>query len=156
MKKTNFTIHESFTSKLTTLLVMLFISFTGINLNAQNCSLACTGTTNVSLDSNCEATITADMILNDNATSCEGATFTVTIMEEIDGDPIPTSPTVTGYYVGQTLYVKIQQDTPDTPDETGNSCWGEILIEDKLAPTIECPIISGPVYCHLTEKVPIY
>lgn len=147
MKKTNFTIHESFTSKLTTLLVMLFISFTGINLNAQTCSLACNGTTNISLDNNCEAIITPEMILNDNATSCSGGVFSVIIMEEIDGDPIPTSPMITGYYVGQTLYVKVQDDI------SLNSCWGEIIIEDKIAPTIVCPIIMGPVYCHQTENL---
>ncbi len=146
MKKTNFTIHESFTSRLTTLLVLLFISFTGINLNAQ-CSLACNGTTNVSLDNNCEAVITPEMILNDNATTCPGGAFSVIIMEEVDGVPIPTSPMVTNYYVGQTLYVKIQDDV------SLNSCWGEIVIEDKIAPTVTCPVIAGPVFCQDTESL---
>lgn len=146
MKKTNFTIHESFTTKLTTVLVMLFISFTGINLNAQ-CSLACNGTTNISLDGNCEAVITPEMILNDNATSCPGGAYTVFIMEDMFGDAIPTSPMITNYYVGQTLFVKIQDDN------TLNSCWGEITVEDKIAPTIVCPIITGPVFCHQSESL---
>jgi len=147
MKKTNFTIHGAFlTSKLSTLLVMLFISLTGSTLNAQ-CSLACNGTTNISLDTNCEAMITPEMILNDNATSCPGGTFSVFIMEEIDGDAIPSSPIVTGDYVGQTLYVKIQDDA------SNNSCWGEILVEDKIAPTIVCPTITDPVFCFDTENL---
>jgi len=147
MKKTNFTIHgAALTTKLTTLLVMLFLSLTGINLNAQ-CSLACNGTTNVSLDNNCEAMITPEMILNDNATSCPGGAFSVTIMEEIDGEAIPTSPIVSGEYVGQTLYVKIQDDN------SLNSCWGEIFVEDKIAPTIECPIITAPVLCFDSENL---
>lgn len=146
MKKTNFTIHEALTTKLTLLLVMLLISFTGINLNAQ-CSLACNGTTNVSLDNDCEAMITPEMILNDNATSCPGGAFSVIIMEEIDGDAIPTSPVVTGDYVGQTLFVKVQDDN------SNNSCWGEIFIEDKIAPTIECPIITAPVLCFNSENL---
>ncbi len=147
MKKTNFTIHESVTTKLTTLLVMLFISFTGINLNAQECSLACNGTTNVSLDNTCQATITPEMILNDNATSCPSGVYEVFIMEEVDGDPIIGSPVVTNAYVGQTLYVKVQDVN------SLNSCWGELTVEDKIAPTIECPIITGPVYCYDSESL---
>ena len=86
MEKTIFTSPISNTSlipqtKIKFSLVVLFFltlasSFTV--LNAQ-CSLACNGLTQVSLDQNCQARVTPAMILNDTLSSCPGGQFTVTI-----------------------------------------------------------------------------
>ncbi len=102
-------------------------------LNAQ-CSMACAGSTNVSLPASCLGTITYNMILQ-NPTSCSPngpQAFMVTVMD-LANNPIPTSPVVTADYIGQTLIAKVQHWS------SGNSCWGYINIEDKLAPTLTCP-----------------
>lgn len=102
-------------------------------LNAQ-CSMACSASTNVSLPASCQGTITYDMILQ-NPTNCSPngpSAFEVTVMDWSNA-PIPTSPVVNEDYIGQTLSVKVKHLV------TGNSCWGYINIDDKLAPTLTCP-----------------
>jgi len=115
-------------ARICAMVVLLIASNT---LSQAQCSLACNGTTQVSLDVNCEALITQDMILNDQTTSCPGGSYEVTVSNEYG--PIPTSPIVTGDYAGQTLEASIKDLT------SGNSCWGYILIEDKLGPVANCP-----------------
>ncbi|MBI5917166.1 MAG: T9SS type A sorting domain-containing protein [Bacteroidetes bacterium] len=107
-------------------------------LTAQpNCTMACANMTNVSLPGTCEGTITYDMILQNpnNPATCTPngpQAFTVTVMTLYNA-PIPTSPVVTADYIGQTLSVKVKHIA------TGNSCWGYINVEDKLAPLLTCP-----------------
>lgn len=143
MKKTNFTFHESLIQKAVMLFaIMLTVSFGGNKLTAQSpCSLTCNGTIHVSLDMECQATITLEMVVNDDATSCPDGSLEVSVMQTIDGDPIPTSPTITSEYVGSTLYAKVYDSV------SGNSCWGEVLVEDKMPPQIECPDVPESIYC---------
>jgi len=112
------------------LLMGLFASTT---LDAQ-CSLACAGSTNVSLPANCEGTILYNMILQGtpNCSPSGPSAFTVTVMD-LANNPIPTSPVVNASHIGQTLIAKVKHTA------SGNSCWGYINIEDKLAPTLTCP-----------------
>ncbi len=111
--------------------LLLLCSTLITDLTAQ-CSLACRGTTQISLDMNCEATITPMMILEDEGISCPAGIFEVEVSSA--AGVIPTSPIVNKDYVGQTLTVTVR----DT--DSGNSCWGYIIIEDKLGPQIdECP-----------------
>ena len=66
MRKTNFTLERNtqISNKLRFLAVsLLFMAFGFNNLNAQ-CALACNSHTQVSLDQNCEAEVTADMLLS--------------------------------------------------------------------------------------------
>jgi len=118
----------------------LFILTTADNLVSQNppCSLACNGSTQVSLDDNCEAMITPDMILNDQNTSCPNGNYIVNV-SNVYGD---IANPVTSPYIGQDLYVKV------TDTNSGNSCWGNITLEDKLGPIIEsCPTAPIEVSC---------
>ena len=115
------------------------------------CSLACNGSTQVSLDVNCEANITPEMILNDQISSCPAGVFAVEVSDAYG--VIPTSPIATADYIGQTLYAKII----DT--NSGNSCWGNILLEDKLGPLIEsCPTAPIDIACSdlATDIAPIF
>ncbi len=96
--------------------------------------MACSNSTNVSLPATCQGTILYNMVLQ-NPTNCSPngpSAFEVTVMD-LSNTPIPTSPVVTGTYIGQTLSVKVKHLA------SGNSCWGYINIEDKLAPTLTCP-----------------
>lgn len=87
-----------------------------------NGTLACNDLVQVSLDADCEAQILPDMILE--GTYNPYSQFSVTI-SGITGDVVvqPGSHSVTV-----------------TSNITGNNCWGNILVEDKLPPTIDtCP-----------------
>lgn len=118
---------------LTTNLLFLFVTITFAQ--QPECALTCVSNLNVSLDANCEAKITVDMVLQ-NLWSPLCApngpqAFQVFVMK--NGQVIPTSPIVTLEYLGQTLQVKVKHW------KTGNTCWSDIYIQDKMAPVIKCP-----------------
>ncbi|HEX5625645.1 MAG TPA: hypothetical protein VFX48_06505, partial [Saprospiraceae bacterium] len=96
------------------------------------------------MDSTCKATITAAMMLNDTITSCPGGQFSVRVLKY--NQPIPTSPVVTGDYVGQTLQVEVRDNI------SGNRCWGYAKIEDKLPPTIVCGRDTIPCFIASTHQ----
>jgi hypothetical protein len=111
------------------------------SLNAQ-CSLACNVNIQVSLDSNCLATITPAMMLNDTLTTCPGGVFSIRVLK--NNIPIPSSPQVTGAYVGETLKIEV------TDNVSGNRCWGYAKIEHKLAPTLLCTRDTIPCFIAST------
>ncbi len=80
---------------------------------------------NVSLDQNCEVTITPEMLLT-------GGTCPDYKIIELShyNHPIPNP--VDSHYLGKTIIAKV------TDTLTGNSCWSYVTIEDKLAPEIIC------------------
>lgn len=109
--------------------VMLITAVSGYS----QCSLSCNGTTQVSLSSTCNAIITPNMILSDNGISCMGGSLSVVVSD--DYGPMPGGNEVTSEYMGQTLTAMVIDAT------SGNSCWGNIIIEDKLGPAItDCPM----------------
>jgi hypothetical protein len=103
---------------------------------------ACKGTVQVSLDDNCQAVITPDMLLAGTNDCSPGS---VTIMATPTGQPIPGSPVIGSAWVGKTLYGKVTYGL--------NSCWTVINVEDKIAPYWEyeqladfvtiCPAVDG-------------
>ncbi len=94
-----------------------------------SCPLACNNLVQVSMDEDCFVEITPDMMLEGQGVS-PNCNYVVQVLGA-NGQPIPSSPSVTASNVGQTLQVRIWLGA--------NSCWGSIKIEDKLAPTIACP-----------------
>ncbi len=140
MKKTNFTFLKKQALKL--MLIGCLFLLTNAQMAFGQCSLACNGTTNVSLDdASCEALISVSMVAD--TSGCIGGDFEVTVNDAL-GNTVPGA-LVTSEYVGQTLDVII------TDLNTNNSCWGIIVIEDKLPPTIECPIPTQPVFCYTVD-----
>ncbi len=135
---------RSFHSKGKTLIrtAVLFFALNFIGQVAQaQCALGCNDNVQVSLDNaNCSATITVAMISPTAAGSCPGGVFSVVVMNT-NGTILPTSPVVTGSEVGKKLNVKVVDNV------SGNSCWGSILIEDKLAPNIVCS--NDTVFCNV-------
>ncbi|MEZ5059856.1 MAG: hypothetical protein R2879_22715, partial [Saprospiraceae bacterium] len=94
---------------------------------AVDTSLTCNDLVQVSLDENCEAVIIPDMILE----GIEGSLneFSVELLDEVG---LPVLMPVNEAHIGDTLYVIVIHN------QTGNSCWGRALIEDKWAPSITC------------------
>jgi hypothetical protein len=89
-----------------------------------NTTMACNDGLQVSLDDNCEALITPDMILEDPA--YDDSDYTVEVMD-LQGNIIPNA-TVDYSHVNQTLSVNV------ILNGCAASCWGTITIEDKLPP----------------------
>ncbi len=89
--------------------------------------LACGALHNVSLDPMGMATITSDVVLEGNY-GCWSQ-----YIVDIEG---PLTNKVTCADVGKIYKVNI------TDPFTGNKCWGNIKIEDKLAPTIVCADVT--------------
>ncbi len=90
-------------------------------------TLACNNLVNISLDVNCEALITPDMVLEGGPYGCYD-NYTVTIKDLLDNE---FGNMVTGDMIGLELIAEVA-------DQEGNYCWGDIVIEDKLAPMLEC------------------
>ena len=97
-------------------------------------ALACNDLVNLSLNGDCEAMVTIDMIL-------EGVSDVLLIGYELNildpqGNLIPNN-LVTVEHLGETLTANIISSCD------GNSCWGNIFVEDKINPTIECNCPPG-------------
>ncbi|MCZ2339506.1 MAG: T9SS type A sorting domain-containing protein [Chitinophagales bacterium] len=91
-------------------------------------TLACNDLVQISLDVNCTALITPEMI---NKGAYNSSRFYIKIVDK-HGNVVPNP--VTGEYIGQLLTVYVRDRI------SGNSCWGMVTIEDKLPPVIECPL----------------
>jgi len=98
-------------------------------------NLSCTGFQNISLGEDCEAEITPDLILQGNmfcANSLEVVILTLSgdTLRDAAGN---ATATVGNDQVNETLFVSLVDPQCD------NTCWGQITIEDKKRPEIECP-----------------
>ena len=95
-----------------------------------NFDLGCNALVHVSLDLDCQALVTPDMVFEGNNFGCYDD-YIVTITDAngniVAGNILNLS------HVGTTVDVSIEDPS------TGNSCWGQILVEDKLIPTFDCP-----------------
>ena len=139
MKKENFTLDLNTPLKriarlsiLPVLLIML-----SFQANAQ-CPLSCNNSVQISLNNDCEVTVTPDMILEgQGGASCN---YTVEVLDA-NNNPIPNA-VVDGAYIGQTLSVSVILDG-------SNSCWGTITIEDKLKPVLDCADVVE-INCYQT------
>ena len=95
--------------------------------------LACNNQIQLSLDTNCQAVITADMILEGNNYHCY-EDYVITAREGCGDTTSPPRPAVFDIDdVGKCFTIMVSDP------QTGNSCWGCVCIEDKLAPEIACP-----------------
>jgi|GEM_PF-1444178 len=106
--------------------------FTILEFPSTVTELACQDGINLSLGPDCQAEITSDFFLSGNSYGCYDC-YTVTIHEDVDSDPIPSSPFVNTEHIGQTLIVMV------TDCNTGNVCWGELTVENKIIPDFICP-----------------
>ncbi len=97
--------------------------------------VACNDNVQVSLDATCLAVLTVDVILEGDYSCYDGYT-----LEILDGTRAG-SDTLDASYLGQTARVKVSSPL-------GNSCWGTVKVEDKVAPIIQCR--DTAIYCNLS------
>ena len=119
-----FCLQSFITLKNTVLFFSFFLLFQGEIFS--QCDLDCIDQMHLSLDENCQAIVTPETV---GETSTADMTLT---LEDADGNIIPDN-MVGLNHVGQNLIFHIVRTC-------GNQCWGNILIEYKLAPKIECPM----------------
>ncbi|MBK9107386.1 MAG: DUF3494 domain-containing protein [Saprospiraceae bacterium] len=93
---------------------------------------------NISLNEDCNAEITPEMLLSGDFNCYD--LFEVTLSHY--GHPVPNP--VTQDWIGKTILASVTDPT------TGNSCWSSLVIEDKLAPVIVCR--ADTVDCNLVEE----
>ena len=121
-----------------------FLFINSFTIDAQNCVMTCSNK-QVSVDQNCEAEITWDMI--SIPSGCSGD-YLVEVLGD-DHQPIPTSPIVTAEYIDETLTVRV------TDIASGNYCWSTIDIEDKMPPIIVCENDTIPCWVLLDYEGPV-
>ncbi len=91
--------------------------------------LACNDKINLSLDASCRAELTPDMILEGGNHWCYNQ-YEIIVT---DSRGIVRSNIFTYADVGKCFRVTIRDP------RSGNSCWGEVCIEDKQRPNLACP-----------------
>jgi hypothetical protein len=102
--------------------------------------LSCNDLINVSLDADCEALITADMVLEGDDYGCyENYQISITDMLGIE---IESSPVVTIEHLDMALMYTVFDPA------SGNSCMGLLNVEKKLIPEIACPPDTA-IYCNV-------
>jgi hypothetical protein len=143
MKKTNFTFPANRSSLIIAILMAIFSLADTVSAQNSPCSMACTGTVNVTLDNiDCSATITPDMLLNGEATSCSNGSFIVRL--SVLGQYLNPENVVTSNEIGKNVKAEV------IDQNSGNKCWSTLVIEDKLAPVIYCPEPGSiqSIYCY--------
>ncbi len=103
--------------------------------------LVCNGNLNIGLDENCSLTISPEMFLKDDL--IYPADFYEITITDAQGNIIPTT-MFTVEDLGKTFFYSVSLALCDN-----NSCWGEIFIEDKFAPTIVC--MDEDLACNALE-----
>jgi len=99
-----------------------------VNIGTSSGAMSCIGNTNLSLDGDCEVLITPELILT--SPILPGQAYSVMLTTE-SGEVIPNA-TLTAAHIGMTVSAKVIDGC------SGNACWGYILVEDKIKPTIVC------------------
>jgi len=114
----------------------LCVSF-DVNVTAHQSTtnaIACSDEVQLSVDENCQADISAGLFLKGNDYGCFLTDYSVYI-EGFAGDVNNTSlPLAPGTYI-----VTVE-------NASGNTCWSTLIVEDKLAPAIECDCPVGGTF----------
>ena len=116
------------------LMAILFSIFFLQNSKASSefCTPSCSGQVNLSLPQSGFAVITPDFILS-GSNNCTG-NWTVTVTDP--NDNVLPGNVVNCAYLGLTLMVSVKDI------DTGVSCWGNLLVEDKMPPTLACADVT--------------
>jgi SprB repeat len=107
-------------------------------------SLSCNNLVQISLDADCQVVVHPDMVLEGTYLCFDDYEVTIT---GLNGSPNYGN-VLTGANIGQTLKATVRHLV------SGNTCWGNIIVEDKLPPVIDCEDIVVP--CALANLDPLY
>ncbi len=95
-----------------------------------NCQISCLGDIQISLTYDCEREILPSLVGIGIDEDCND--YYMIELFDAWSNPLPSN-IVTAEHIGQTITYKV------TEPVCGNSCWGEAIVEYKLAPQIVCP-----------------
>lgn len=106
----------------------------------QSAILSCIGQVNISVDDECDVVLSADQFLLGDALGCVETDYTVNVW------PFNNQANALNNVGGQSLDFNGLLDAQHTyeivDNDTGNKCWGNFVVEDKLAPTLSCEDIT--------------
>ncbi|MEO1518977.1 MAG: HYR domain-containing protein, partial [Bacteroidota bacterium] len=100
-------------------------------------TMACNDMIFLSLDTLCEATVSPDMVLEGDNYGCLDNYTVELFYDEAKTQPVPTSPMLTSADLGRTIIAQV------IDPNIGLTCWGRVVVEDKIAPRLECPCAEG-------------
>ena len=109
---------------------------TGIYAQCASGSFICNDTIQVSVDTLCEAIISADMLLEAPNEDC---TYFIRFFDENGDELVVPGNALNKNHVGQIIRVNVEEAGVNNP----NSCWAYIKLEDKIPATIECPVFPS-------------
>ncbi|MCB0646840.1 MAG: T9SS type A sorting domain-containing protein [Saprospiraceae bacterium] len=127
------------------LFALAVLAFPG-EVQAQ-CQMACVDKVNVSVDPNndCQVTISAATMMK-GTESCPLTGYTVKVKYGNQVWDFAPSISLGPEFIGKTVEVTVR-------NQSSNSCWGTLKIEDKTAPLIEnCPEDTVDIHCALVEQ----
>ncbi|MBK7699639.1 MAG: hypothetical protein IPJ39_13340 [Saprospiraceae bacterium] len=108
-------------------------------------SLTCNDHVNISVDINCEVTLSPDMFLEGNSYSCY-ADYQINIW------PFNSQANALNNITQNTaMYLPCGNHTYEIVGPSGNRCWGTFTIEDKIAPVVSCNCVDMPVTTPITS-----
>ncbi len=91
--------------------------------------LACNNLLNISMNNNCELYVTPDMVLEDQAYPNDSYEIQ---LRDIEEDTLIPHGIISMEYLDKMVEVKVIHEC------SGNSCWGNVRLEDKSIPTLVC------------------
>jgi len=113
----------------------------------QSSALTCNDLVNISVDQSCSAVVTADDILEGGPYGCYD-TYNV-LLEIVPASAVSNNGSAAVSINAQAIPAFAANGMAGTykasvidPDNNNNSCWGYIMLEDKLAPTITCEDVT--------------
>ncbi|HRO73682.1 MAG TPA: GEVED domain-containing protein, partial [Saprospiraceae bacterium] len=101
-------------------------------------TLVCNDFLYVSADANCQVNLNADMFLEGGPYACY-ADYII----KVDGAVIPQN-------VSLSISLGVHQYEITDP-ATGNRCWGNFKVEDKLAPVLACNCVDEDIITPVTQ-----
>ena len=125
--------------RLLTVISMMMMSVVAYDASAQcgNQALVCNNLVRVSLDTSCTALITPDVVLK--GLNIDTSLYDVEVYDP-EGNLIPDD-LITDDYDGQRLEVRVYCRGSNL------FCWGNIIVEDKIPPTIEITPCDTTLSC---------
>ncbi len=111
-----------------------------VDIGGASGPIACIHDLNVSMDNDCAIEVTPEMV--HAGTMDPNAAYGVMLLDAAM-NPVPDN-MITVEHIGESLVVKLIDAC------SGNSCWANIFVEDKMAPVIQCGDITLPCYAMST------